>query len=388
MTASDPPRSVQPGGEEGECFRTLHESSFERLLAAIAIGCEGLVQWPARVVAALAAALEFLAAEPRAARALTLDALSGGSAAWAVHRAAVERLASMLSEGRGYYARAALSPAAAERVVVEGILAELAERVAAGEAQRLPSLLAPLSELALLPCLSGEDAKRAVRDELQRRESVGADPFERLRGMRLPAEQVAASQRRRLCTAIAEQFLERGYAHTTVLEISQRAGVSKQSFYQRFADRRQCLLAAYAAAEEQLAARIAEAAASRPDWPTRVHAALGATLRFFVSEPHAFYLLTIEGPAADPALAARHLEASARLGALLRAGREQGPEAASLPAATEAALIAYVATSIRACLLDGEAAGLAQLEPSLAEFVLTPYLGSAEARRIATANAG
>ena len=62
---------------------------------------------------------------------------------------------------------------------------------------------------------------------------------------RLARSEVAASQRGRLMTAMAELMADGGYGAVTIGELARRAGVSRSAFYENFADKETCLLAAY-----------------------------------------------------------------------------------------------------------------------------------------------
>jgi AcrR family transcriptional regulator len=73
----------------------------------------------------------------------------------------------------------------------------------------------------------------------------------------LSREQVAGSQRTRLMVAFTELMAERGYAAVRLAELVTRAGVSKATFYEHFADKEQCMLAAYEHFAEALIAAIA-----------------------------------------------------------------------------------------------------------------------------------
>jgi AcrR family transcriptional regulator len=62
---------------------------------------------------------------------------------------------------------------------------------------------------------------------------------------KLTREQVTTSQRKRLISAMGELVGENGYAGATVAKVTARAGVSRKAFYQHFANRQECFLAAY-----------------------------------------------------------------------------------------------------------------------------------------------
>ncbi len=68
---------------------------------------------------------------------------------------------------------------------------------------------------------------------------------------------------------------------------------------------------------------------------------------------------------------------------MLREGRERNPEAAGLPALTETLLVGGAAYVVRGTLLAELPLPVGRLERELVEILLSPYLGSAEARRIA-----
>ena len=70
----------------------------------------------------------------------------------AVRRKAIERLAELLAAGRSLRsAEAAELPAATERHLVSGAVAIYAERVAAGDVERLPELGPQLTEMLTAP---------------------------------------------------------------------------------------------------------------------------------------------------------------------------------------------------------------------------------------------
>ena len=63
----------------------------------------------------------------------------------------------------------------------------------------------------------------------------------------LTREEVEASQRGRLLWAMTEAVAENGFASTPVAEVLRRARVSRETFYEHFANREDCFLAAYEA---------------------------------------------------------------------------------------------------------------------------------------------
>jgi AcrR family transcriptional regulator len=199
----------------------------------------------------------------------------------------------------------------------------------------------------------------------------------------LPAEFVAHNQRQRLLASLTAVVAEQGYNETTITKVIEGAAVSSRTFYKYFDDVEAAYLAAFEAAVDLLAARLAEAYASVPEWPERIRASLAALLAFFAASPDLARLCLTEPFVAGPAISRRYQEALARFAPCLREGRElrQGPE--PFPETTERGLLGSIGTQIGRKVSAGEAESLPDLLPDLVQFALTPYLGAAEARRIA-----
>lgn len=168
-----------------------------------------------------------------------------------------------------------------------------------------------------------------------------------------------------------------------VSDIVARARVSRTTFYQQFDDRRACLLAAYEDAQRRLWVQAKEATEPEPDWPAEAAAAIAAVLGFFASEPATAHLFSEAGQVADRELAERHRTAMQRLASLLRRGRANLRQPDQLAEITETALIENAAAIARSYVVRGEANRLPALAPQLIELLLSPYLGAAEAGRLA-----
>jgi AcrR family transcriptional regulator len=111
----------------------------------------------------------------------------------------------------------------------------------------------------------------------------------------IPADVVARNQRERLIAAMVEVCAGRGYASASVAAIVKEAGVSSVTFYEQFADKRECMLAAH----RQLLGRLLEEM-DEADAPLRTMLSL-----FAVDSPSA-RLLTVEILAAGTEGVKRH----------------------------------------------------------------------------------
>ena len=184
----------------------------------------------------------------------------------------------------------------------------------------------------------------------------------------LAREEVLASQRGRMLAAISEAVAEKGYAATTVADVVGRAGVSRKTFYEHFADKEECFLAAWDAGVQTLIETVTTATLeAEGSWKDRLHAGVRAYLETLVAMPAFARTFLIEVLAAGPRALDRRADVHARFAELLRTlherQREVAPELPELPdevfAATVGAVEALVAERVR----QGRTAELAELEP-------------------------
>ncbi|HEX8754009.1 MAG TPA: TetR/AcrR family transcriptional regulator [Solirubrobacterales bacterium] len=201
----------------------------------------------------------------------------------------------------------------------------------------------------------------------------------------LPREFVVHNQRERLIAGLAEAVAENGYAGTTIGHITRHAAVSRRTFYEHFASKDECFVAAYDTVMTELRERIAEAFEEQDEWPLAVRAGIGAMLAFLASEPNLARLSMVEALVAGPVVVERYDAAIQSLVPYFRAGREGRPPEVleRLSPTTEEALVGGMVSLISRRILAGKTEELESLLPDLVEFTLTPYLGSTEAAKIA-----
>lgn len=121
---------------------------------------------------------------------------------------------------------------------------------------------------------------------------------------------VAASQRQRLIHGVTIAVADKGFAAATIADVTERAGVSKKTFYAHFTDKTACFLAAYdhgsAAILTQTAGGSASARADGVDAVGQLRAGTGAYLDFLVTEAPYARTFCLEMLAAGPEAIARH----------------------------------------------------------------------------------
>jgi len=201
----------------------------------------------------------------------------------------------------------------------------------------------------------------------------------------LPREFVVRNQRERLIAGLAEAIAENGYSGTTIAHITRHAAVSRRTFYEHFSSKDECFVVAYDTVMEDLRGRVSAAFEAEEDWPHAVKAGISAMLEFLSAEPHLARLCMVEALVAGPVVVERYDAAIQSFVPYFKQGREgRAPEVLSrLSPTTEEALVGGMVSLISRRVIAGKAEQLEQLLPDLVEFTLTPYLGSAEAAKLA-----
>lgn len=122
------------------------------------------------------------------------------------------------------------------------------------------------------------------------------------RGRHAPPPEVRLPlQRQRLLRAAALEFAENGYAGASSETISRRAGMSKATFYEHFANKEECMLALFDLALSVVQESMASAARSVPsDARERMKAGTRAFLTALSEHPEFAQTLLVEIIGAGP----------------------------------------------------------------------------------------
>jgi AcrR family transcriptional regulator len=133
------------------------------------------------------------------------------------------------------------------------------------------------------------------------------DPAHGLKSRRSGRAFGQPTQRDRLVAAVGELTVELGMSAVGVHHICQRAGISRRTFYELYADREACALDAIGEAQSRLVAHVTAAVAQAgPEWEDRVVAATRTLVAAVCADPILGHLCVVAPPAAGPdALALR-----------------------------------------------------------------------------------
>jgi AcrR family transcriptional regulator len=198
---------------------------------------------------------------------------------------------------------------------------------------------------------------------------------------RLPPEVVARSQRERLVEAAIRVVAAKGYAATTIGDLTKEAGISRTTFYELFEDKEACFLAAYDNAVDALVRRVNAAFEAEQRWPDRARAGLATLLDALAAEPQLARLALVDIGAAGPAAQRRYRAAIQRLTPLFEEGRDFTPDSRKLPPNTSRMAIGGVTGLISEELQSGRAESLPGLLSDVLFATLVPYIGPHAAAR-------
>lgn len=192
---------------------------------------------------------------------------------------------------------------------------------------------------------------------------------------------IARSQRERLLEAAVRVVAEKGYAATTIADLTREAGISRTTFYAMFEDKEACFLAAFDNAVDALVRRVSAAYEAEEGWPNRARAGLAALLEVLAEEPEVARLTMVDVGAAGPAAQRRYRAALQRLTPFFDEGRDFAPGGRDLPANTSRMAIGAVAGLISDELSEERAEDLPSLLSDVLFATLVPYIGPAAAAR-------
>jgi AcrR family transcriptional regulator len=183
-------------------------------------------------------------------------------------------------------------------------------------------------------------------------------------------DEVLASQRARLRTAMVELCAERGYEHVTVRALARLAGVSTRTFYRHFTNVEDCFAATY---ESLIRGALRRARAAKDQNGGReegLRASLRLLLRDVVDRPKEARLVLNEAFAAGPAMHPWMREAVGGFEQLLLDGLLVAPDEVAASELIARGVVAGAMRVARNRLLAGHAAELEALDRQLGDWML------------------
>ncbi|BDU05159.1 TetR/AcrR family transcriptional regulator [Nocardia cyriacigeorgica] len=188
---------------------------------------------------------------------------------------------------------------------------------------------------------------------------------------RLPPEPAREEQRARMLRGTISAVAEKGFAATTVSDITARARVSRREFYQQFGDKQQCFLDSVTVGAEVVLTVLANSDDGDGDPMTLLRRRLHDYLALCSAEPEFTRCLIVELPAVGPLGLAMRNAGYQRIAELLRrwhdGARQVHPEWPPVPEAMFTAAIGAIEEMVLGPISAGFPEELADAEPAMVE---------------------
>ncbi|HEX4435839.1 MAG TPA: TetR/AcrR family transcriptional regulator [Solirubrobacteraceae bacterium] len=365
-------------GSKEQCFLDTHDTVAAIEIERVSAAAAGTDPWEQRLHQAIEAFTNTVADAPRPAYLAVVEIHAVGAAALEHQQHALdahERLMRTVLDDAPY--RASITNTTV-KAIVAGTRGMIYHHLEEGNPQGLRSLVEPISAWVL-----GYHAPLP----LTLPEPLEALPCE---ATKLPGDEIARSgeeqartlgHRERIMRAVAALCCEQGYGKLRVPTITTRAGVSNQTFYEHFKNKHDAFLACYDRVSRRALAAVLASFQAAPSWPEAVRASLGTLLEHIAAEPEFARLGLFEVLAAGPEARRRAQARTEAFTVMLTPGSPGGEVTA--PTVMGALVAGGVWGVIQHHIIHGRGARLPELTPQLTYVALTPFIGAAEAARVA-----
>lgn len=174
---------------------------------------------------------------------------------------------------------------------------------------------------------------------------------------------VRASQEMRVMEATAVVVAEKGYSGASVNAIVERAGISRKTFYELYANKEEAFLGAYAAIDVVIE-RMTGAAAAQDEPREMMRAGAREYLETLAGEPDFTRMLVVEAVGAGPRVLKRRAEAFRDFTRVLALPLDDPPDQALL-----LALLGAINELVLQHVIERDAASLPELTPTVNELI-------------------
>jgi AcrR family transcriptional regulator len=203
----------------------------------------------------------------------------------------------------------------------------------------------------------------------------------RLRDVTSPRTQMGEIQRSRLLAGAVGAIDELGYPQATVGRITERARLSRRTFYEMFANCDEC----FAAVLEELVATVdgefSAAGLEELPWRERVRMGVWRILAFLDREPALARVCMVQALRAGPQVLKCREAVLTQLAAVIDKGRAESPRGEGCTSLTAEGLIGAAFAIVYSRLSRRDSEPLSDLLGELMAMIVLPYLGPAVARR-------
>ena len=208
---------------------------------------------------------------------------------------------------------------------------------------------------------------------------------------RLSRAEVESHQRERILGAMIAAAATKGYGSTTIGDITHRARVSRDTFYEQFANKEACFLAAYDAITGELLDQMVAAGTSEQSYVEGIRQGVRAYLNFWSARPDAARAWALEVMAAGSEALAHREDALRRCASLYRAvaerARAEQPELPTVPDVVSRAIVVAAIELTTQYIREDRVSSLPELEQDVLYLWLMVLAGHEVAARALAAKA-
>lgn len=184
-----------------------------------------------------------------------------------------------------------------------------------------------------------------------------------------------------VATAMVDLLAERGYESTTVDAVIERAGVTRDEFARRFADKDDCILKIFEAFGDDYLRRIERAYDEQTDWRSGLRAAAYECAAWMTEHPKAMRFGMVDLLAAESEMIrVRREEVIRRSAHLIERGRAEAADPSAVPDAAAGMAIGAIAQLLTHRVQAGEPVHPVEMVPHMMYLAVRPYIGEEAAQ--------
>jgi len=187
---------------------------------------------------------------------------------------------------------------------------------------------------------------------------------------------VSSPKRQRILEGMLEAVGNAGYDSASVRMVLDQTGLYRQAFYDEFADKDACYLAALSYGVAKFEALANAAVEPETGWRTKLRAGLGAVLDALDADPAIGRALIVEVHAAGPEALKIRSEAMKGITDFIDSARRASTGTEAPPPIAAEGIVAGMHAVVHAKLATGDDDGFSELLPDFMYFAVLPYFGA------------
>jgi AcrR family transcriptional regulator len=334
-----------------------------------------------RLIAGLGAFMNLAEQEPAAASLVTVESLTLGAAGVAHRERGSQAFEALIQQSFDHSPSERQVSKMTVRGIVAGIRGVTYRRLRAGRGEELPGVVEELVDWALhYQEPDSEATLRGVEAAARRPREDAPAPPDQLDSPPgwgdppdSPRSRALLTQRERIVRGAAAVVVEGGYQALSIPAISGAAGVSNQTFYEHFTNKREAFLAAFGVIASEALSTAVAAFQREEQHPEAIGAGLRALLEHIAANELFAQLAFFELPTAGPVALDRADAILDSFGAFLAPAAAPGAIGGPLPQSILEAMPSGIWAVIQHEIAHGRRESLPEAAPEVARIVLASF---------------